>query len=203
MVLTNFPKPFPSIVAREAEMTELEEKLARFPTAFVLGPEGSDRSRFALEFAFRQFAKGDAHLIWRIRADSEDHIKQDVQALLYKLGEKNDGPDLPSAFREAINNTDWSPWVLIFDDVADHKVARNYFPDIGGYTIIATSKPPADDGSYNEISVRLRPLDPRQHLGSGNPSGKPQTEHEVPMQAETLPTTHWDKLAQELKKIAR
>ena len=172
LALHNLPPPNPDFVGREGPLAELRRLLtagrAR-PSSPRPSPASaaSARPRPPAPTAYRHLA--DYRLVWWLRAETPATLAADYATLAAPLGLDPAEPDqakLTAAIRDAL--PDLAPVLLVFDNVEDPLLPRDYLPRAGAHVLI-TSRRTDWRGIARPLALELMPEAEALQLLTGRP----------------------------------
>ena len=153
----------PDFVGREGVLAELRRLLTAGQgpavlTQAITGLGGIGKTQTARAYAHRHLA--DYELIWWLRAESPATLAADYATLAGPLGLDPDTADqakLNAAIRQRLQSR--SAWLLIFDNVEDPKLPREWLPGTGGGHSLITSRRTDWQDLAKPLSLPVMPED--------------------------------------------
>ncbi|KAK7398137.1 hypothetical protein QQX98_012501 [Neonectria punicea] len=119
----------------------LEQQASRVASVALWGTGGIGKTQIALEFAHRQWSAGVEVILWiasETIAEVSESFKNAARELqLEDYSESNTPGDNRRLVLKWLQNTS-TPWILIFDNVENHKTLNFNWPPVGQGRIIVT-----------------------------------------------------------------
>jgi hypothetical protein len=127
--------PRPELMARVREL------IAKGRVA-LSGQAGVGKTRLAVEYA-HQFA-GGYELVWWLNAERVEDVGDQLGQLAVRVGAVGAQADTATRLAAAkayLRGLEASRWLVIFDNVEDHRTIRDLIPDGNGHTLLTSRNP--------------------------------------------------------------
>ncbi len=172
----NLLLPNPHFVGREDALAELRRLLTAGQgpavlTQAITGLGGIGKTQTARAYAHRHLA--DYELIWWLRAETPATLAADYATLAGPLGLDPDTADqakLNAAIRQRLQSR--STWLLIFDNVEDPLLPREWLPGTGGGHSLITSRRTDWQGLAKPLSLPVMSEDEAIAILTGSSDGR-------------------------------
>jgi tetratricopeptide (TPR) repeat protein len=102
----------------------------------VFGLGGIGKTSVAAEYAFRN--RDEYKLVWWIRSEHEASMAEDLARLLSTISDISDFNNIDLRARLGAELSEWSPWLLIFDNAASPEQVRNFWIEGDGHIIVTS-----------------------------------------------------------------